>query len=288
MDEIKSVSEYINFLDGLESLYPMQRYVVPSTFFRGQANKDWKLSPKLYREGMLEKEGIMIQEILHKYPEEFNTDRFNILAKLQHFGFPTRLLDVSANPLVALYFACSGKGELDNDGVVYIFPNIPASWSDDLLVSIVMDFIFEHTPQNLWLDKFVEEVTKRYSSCVGITIPDNSKSLLQILTIPEFAVIPKKQNTRLSAQDGAFFLFGMKQINSRISNNIGTYGRKYYDFGPIEFEDNTKLWHASKKIIIPSNSKQKILKQLDLMGINEQSLFPDIEHQLKYIWEKYK
>ena len=123
MDEIKSVSEYINFLDGLESLYPMQRYVVPSTFFRGQANKDWKLSPKLYREGMLEKEGIMIQEILHNYPEEFNTDRFNILAKLQHFGFPTRLLDVSANPLVALYFACSGNRELDNDGVVYIFPN---------------------------------------------------------------------------------------------------------------------------------------------------------------------
>lgn len=24
------------------------------------------------------------------------------------------------------------------------------------------------------------------------------------------------------------------------------------------------------------------------MAINEQKLFPDIEHQLKYIWEKYK
>ena len=49
-----------------------------------------------------------------------------------------------------------------------------------------------------------------------------------------------------------------------------------------------KLWHVSEKVIIPAKYKKKILKQLDLMGINEQRLFPDIEHQLKYILEKYK
>ena len=53
-------------------------------------------------------------------------------------------------------------------------------------------------------------------------------------------------------------------------------------------EDHKKLWHVSEKVIIPAKYKKKILKQLDLMGINEQRLFPDIEHQLKYILEKYK
>ena len=104
MQEVKSVAEYVDYLDTLQEIYPMQRYVVPSTFFRGQSNKDWKLSPKLYREGLLEQEGLMIEEITHANPKEFELERFDVLTKLQHFGFPTRLLDVTSNPLVALYF----------------------------------------------------------------------------------------------------------------------------------------------------------------------------------------
>ena len=36
----------------------------------------------------------------------------------QHYGMPTRLLDWTANPLVALYFACAN--DLDKDGAVYL------------------------------------------------------------------------------------------------------------------------------------------------------------------------
>ena len=61
---------------------------------------------------------------------------------------------------------------------------------------------------------------------IGRLLPDESKSLLHDLTIPAFAVIPKKQNSSLSAQKGAFFLFGMKLINIKLSDNPGTYGRK--------------------------------------------------------------
>lgn len=86
MQEVKSVAEYVDYLDTLQEIYPMQRYVVPSTFFRGQSNKDWKLSPKLYREGLLEQEGIMIEEITHANPKEFELERFDVLTKLQHFG----------------------------------------------------------------------------------------------------------------------------------------------------------------------------------------------------------
>ena len=287
MQEVKSVAEYINYLDTLQETYPKQRYVASSTFFRGQSNIDWKLSPKLYREELLEQEGIMIEEIVHSNPKEFELERFDILAKLQHFGFPTRLLDVTSNPLVALYFACSDKEELAQDGAVYVFPNLPASWSDDPLVDLIMDFIFEHTPNGLHLNNFLKVTQNKYKNVTTRLMPETIKDLLHYLTIPAFAVVPKKNNIRLIAQEGAFFLFGMKILGQKISSNLGTSGRECYSFGQIEMEDHKKLWHASEKVVIPTESKKKILKQLDLMGINEQRLFPDIEHQLKYYWEKY-
>lgn len=288
MNEIKSVSDYVDYLDTMKETYPMQRYVVPATFFRGQSNKEWKLSPRLYREKLFGQEGTMIKEIVHTNPREFDMGRFDVLAKLQHFGFPTRLLDVSSNPLVALYFACSDKNEMVNDGAVYIFPNLPASWSDDPLVDLVMDFIFEHTSNSLWLEEFLRVTKSKYSNVTTRLMPDTIESLLWDLNIPAFAVVPKKNNSRLISQEGAFFLFGMQTVSKKSSDNPGTYGREYYSFGPIEMEDHKKLWHVSEKVIIPAKYKKKILKQLDLMGINEQRLFPDIEHQLKYILEKYK
>ena len=38
---------------------------------------------------------------------------------MQHYGSPTRLLDITANPLVGLYFACESHFEID--GKVSIF-----------------------------------------------------------------------------------------------------------------------------------------------------------------------
>ena len=44
---------------------------------------------------------------------------------MQHYDSPTRLLDITANPLVALYFACKNfncsKCNEESDGSVYVF-----------------------------------------------------------------------------------------------------------------------------------------------------------------------
>jgi len=59
------------------------------------------------------------------YTSEFASDEtmFDKLVRMQHFGLPTRLLDVSRNALVALYFATDPGplGSLPSDGMVTAF-----------------------------------------------------------------------------------------------------------------------------------------------------------------------
>lgn len=99
--------------------------------------------------------------MMHVHPDEFLGNRFDSLVKMQHFGMPTRLLDTTTNPLVALYFACESEKQTNKDGVVYMFPNLPVSWSTDPLVDLVMDFVYDYSPRRLWLDQAREEIKRK-------------------------------------------------------------------------------------------------------------------------------
>lgn len=46
-------------------------------------------------------------------------DEDNFIAYCQHHGLPTELIDITENPLVALYFAC--EKDVDQEGMVYLF-----------------------------------------------------------------------------------------------------------------------------------------------------------------------
>lgn len=46
---------------------------------------------------------------------------FDTLTLIQHYGGSTRILDVTSNALIALYFAVSS--DLNNDGYVYLLSN---------------------------------------------------------------------------------------------------------------------------------------------------------------------
>lgn len=160
MDTIRSVSEYLECLSKIK-MEPKTTFSVGCfTLFRGQANANWLLSPSLYRQNLFEAENLLLTEIKHICPNEFGDNRFDSLVKMQHFGMPTRLLDVTTNPLVSLYFACESSEQSNEDGIVYIFPNMPVSWSNDLLVDLVMDFVYDYFPRKMWLDQMLDQSRK--------------------------------------------------------------------------------------------------------------------------------
>ena len=83
-------------------------------------------------------------------------------------------------------------------------------------------------------------------------------------------VKPKMDNPRVIKQDGAFFLFGIDGCKNK----------------PAEI-DQKYILSKKNKIIIPANSKQRLIYNLELLGITEATIFPEIDSVAKYIRRKY-
>ena len=271
--EIHSVADAIAFVKSHATrIYDTNVHSI--SLYRGQSDYNWRLTPAVYRNGQFKYESIYIKELERIRPSEFaDCDNFDKLVKMQHYGLPTRLLDVTLNPLVALYFAC--KNHSEQDGAFYYF-STPTFWEDNWSVQIVTDYIMDHINN---IDTLL--LRERYRLPEVFRSDEKAKDMIRhALGVPAHAVLPKTTNQRIQQQSGAFLLFGMS-LRKPKSNEIMFPGSMF--FCELDTEQEKNICPIIKKIRIPAQYKQNIMEELDLLNINEGFLFPELEYQSKNV-----
>lgn len=284
-DDDKKITSVGSFIEAIEELGKNEEGSSTEIYFRGQEVRYWGIEPSIFRNDMLSVEHKLMQIPLQKNPFDFKDldDSFDIMAKYQHYGMCTRLLNLTTNPLVALYFACQIHGKIkyqdekiEPDGIIY-FDKCYPSHVNDIGVKIVTSLAkYDLSRQNTLcevLDKLVNE---------KIINEDNRKRWLDRNYVKEFIdivqtnylVVPAYNNKRLEKQSGVLLLVSSftVEINDTVEKGIITKSKANLR---KEFEDDY--------FYIPGKEKGTILKELDLLGINEVTLFPELEHQLNYI-----
>ncbi len=288
--EITSVDEYMREISKLN-----QNKKDPNAqmFFRGQAVDYWDIRPSIFRDQMLSVEHNLMSEPLRQIPNEFNNlgDSFEIMEKYQHYGMCTRLLDITTNPLVALYFSCERyKKEEYKDretkniekvaprGIVYFKEdNMPLKYND-----LEVRIISRLASYDMNSDRTLEEIVEKLYQDTVISM-DLKKKWLEENGMFEFihicqsvcTVLPIMNNDRLIRQSGAFLLPGKFIVTNR--------GDHLKNAIIAKAESNLRNEFEGMFFYIDDNNKEKIRTELENCNISEANLFPELEYQLKYI-----
>jgi len=258
MTTVNSLKEFGEAIEGLLELPSEVRW------YRGVGDEKYSLAPSLFRHPSiatlkpLELEQKLIVRFRQRsipYISQRIDDDWELLFLMQHHGVPTRLLDWSENPYIALYFALTTCKKDPNSGE---YPDC-CVWSLDPIAwnRTVMDHIS-------YTDGVLVTTDDRINGHKpGIKDTLHSKKPI--------AMYGSYNSPRIVAQRGAFTVFGS-------------------DISPMETvkQENQKITSdILSKITIPSAKVKQISKSLAAIGYTDSVVFPDLDGLAREIKRGY-
>jgi FRG domain len=269
-----NVKTLTQFTEVVEKLSLQSRAKRPATdtegnWYRGVGKaKSFRLVPSLYRHPtttkfseLIKLESVMIddfnrQSVLHNFSKRMESlqdpqARFEMLFYMQHYSVPTRLLDWTGNPFIALFFALTdpARGVKEKQNIaVWIFD--PVAWNRKALE----DLAWEHKGP---------ATTDSPNIQAYFPIPTNADDKLQTIgkTMYPFPVAfyGVSNNARIFAQKGVFTCFGS---NNSAMENI--------------YDKNNFPQDSLFKVIIENQDVDPMLKMLISIGYTDSVSYPDL------------
>lgn len=272
-----SIDSLGNYVDTLDKIHERQAHEgkAPFLWYRGHGDKSWELVPKVQRGFSGEDEALFRRE--RGYTNDFQSraklfyhaappldDFSSWLTLMQHYGLPTRLLDWSRSPLIALFFALSDPDTKDKDACIWILNPGRLNASQEI----------EHDSQvggKKYKNEFIYNTTHKVIQTMIYTAfrrwavsnepdevtPDDKKfdyhyqSLLGKIA----ACYPTEADARVYNQQAAFTVHNSSKKLTDICDEL-----------------------TLQRVIIPNESKPRLHWELELCGITESYIFPDLEH----------
>jgi len=250
-----------------------------SHLFRGHDDAAYPLQTTLDRYGGTRKrqaEDILLREFrrrMHQYLPSQSIPQSNLvtLALMQHYGVPTRLLDVTRSPYVALYFAVRDALK-DADAAVWAFNcanirtfSLKRIFAEDPALRKEIGRFYDpraaFTRQELFTKWFMPEVSQ--SDLQNAELLRHHEIILDLE--------PFTMNPRLTVQQGLFLVSGSpsRTFDETLVDLLEGIEAQTGETGGRE--------PSVTKIVIPGNMRRPLMRHLEKMNITAATLFGGLE-----------
>nr|NQU89591.1 FRG domain-containing protein [Bacteroidota bacterium] len=223
--------------------------------YRGLSIFDYEMTTSLIRLGSnCEELEFHLLRNFKKYshrPDIANNTDWDWLALAQHHGLPTRLLDWTYSPYVALHFATAEIEKFNNDGIIW---------------ALNYEALKDHLPDKL-RNKLTEIGSNSFTTEMLSELYDN------------LAELSKEKSEFVVA-------FESPSLDSRIVNQFAIFTFMSHATSLLD-EWLLKLPDLYFRIRIPSEMKWEIRDKLDQVNINERVLFPGFDGLSKWLKRHY-
>ena len=257
--KINHLSELLDLLADQDLDENIGRYR-SSYIYRGLSNVDYNLKTSLQR-NCKSKQKELEKCIIRNFVKYAETDQLNFKNSIweqimlgQHHGLPTRMLDWTFSPLVAIHFACDGE-------------NLDMINETDCIV------------WKLDINELKELLPKKYIDRL------NSKNAL-VYTVDMLSDIYTLDEYDNDMMNSAMVLIEPPSIDQRIINQYSVFSIVPIDMISVEefLEKHTK---NTVKYIIHKELKWRIRDMLDQMNINERIMYPGLDGLSSWLKRHY-